>query len=72
MRAGAIKGFTVGEIPHWRDLPESVEHRLAVTRRGREKTAIPGVGLTGGHPVVALDDSLGDGVAGETGDVMDV
>src|SRR6202158_3373473 len=33
---------------------------------------MPGVGLADGAPVVALDDALGDGVAGETGDVMDV
>ena len=32
---------------------------------------MPGVGLTDGRPVIALDNSLGDGVAGETSDVMD-
>ena len=33
---------------------------------------MPGVGLTDGRPVIALDNSLGDGVAGATSHVMDV
>src|ERR1035437_1912923 len=40
--------------------------------RARQKTEIPRIGLADGHPDVALDDSLGDGVAGKPGDVMDV
>ena len=49
-----------------------MEHELAVTRPEAKETAMPGVGLADDSPVVAFDDSLGDGVAGETGDVMDV
>src|ERR1017187_8090485 len=40
--------------------------------RARQRTAISRVGLVDGHPDIALDDSLGDGVASKPCDVMDV
>ena len=42
-----------------------------MTRPGAGESGIP-VGLADDRAGVAFDDSLGDGVAGETGDVMDV
>src|ERR1019366_4038304 len=38
----------------------------------REKTETPRIGLADGHPDLALDDSLGDGGARKTCNIMDV
>ena len=67
-----MEGFTLGDIPTGGIFPKPVKHGLAVTRPGARENRETGVGLADGHLGVAFDDSLGDGVTGETGDVVDV
>ena len=52
--------------------PKARGARVGRDEARNEKKRETGIGLADGHPGVALDDSLGDGVTGETGDVVDV
>src|SRR5439155_20996204 len=72
--AGRYYGVNRGGFPPWEVVPEHGPGTDGPWLKlgAREKTAIPLVGLADGQPDIALDDALGDGVARETGDVMDV
>src|ERR1043166_591722 len=64
-----MAGLTVGGFP----VRRFVRGRRSRTQiKSRTEDLLSRAGLGNRHPNVALDNSLGDGVTGKTGDVVDV